>query len=66
MERRQLEPFDDAFVANRYGREPGDQCFDSIHVRTQPPEPIIKANRSRAGKIGSDDRIDRRGRHPCR
>jgi len=48
-----MEAFDDTFVANRNGSESGDQCFDSIHARTQPPEPIIEANRSRAGKIGS-------------
>jgi hypothetical protein len=46
MERGQVEPFDDAFVANRHGGEPGDQCFDSVHVLTQPPEPTIEENLS--------------------
>lgn len=58
MERRQMEAFDDTFVANRYGSEPGDQCFDSIHVRTQPPEPTIEANRSWAGKTTSTSAAD--------
>jgi hypothetical protein len=56
MERRQIEAFDDTFVADRYGREPGDQCFDSVHVRAQRPEPAIEANHDRTGKHGSNDR----------
>jgi hypothetical protein len=56
VKRRQLESFDDTIVANRHGGQPGDQCFDSIHIRAHSPRPGIDANRDWARTPRTGDR----------